>query len=165
MAEHDLTSPLLPNAGLPPPFDESQVTITVDDDRCSESLNQPTHQESPTRFKNQNGLTSNTHLGIENPFEFLGFSGIDLPATSTIDPFRNHTPWIEGVYEWLKIVICVPIAIARLVLFGLSLLVGYLATKFAIHGWKDKQNPMPKWRCRVMWVTRISARCILFSFG
>ncbi|KAG0476126.1 hypothetical protein HPP92_012967 [Vanilla planifolia] len=24
---------------------------------------------------------------------------------------------------------------------------------------------MPRWRCRVMWVTRICARCILFSFG
>jgi len=45
------------------------------------------------------------------------------------------------------------------------LLVRYVATKFAIHGWKDKQNPMPKWRCRLMWVTRISARCILFCFG
>ncbi|KAL7001968.1 hypothetical protein U1Q18_003116 [Sarracenia purpurea var. burkii] len=52
MAKHDLTSPLLPNAGLPQPFDESQIAITIDDDRCSESLNQPTHQESPTRFKN-----------------------------------------------------------------------------------------------------------------
>jgi lysophosphatidylcholine acyltransferase/lyso-PAF acetyltransferase len=24
---------------------------------------------------------------------------------------------------------------------------------------------MPAWRRRLMWVTRISARCILFSFG
>ncbi|KHN04106.1 1-acylglycerophosphocholine O-acyltransferase 1 [Glycine soja] len=24
---------------------------------------------------------------------------------------------------------------------------------------------MPKWRCRVMWITRLCARCILFSFG
>ncbi|KAI7988625.1 Lysophospholipid acyltransferase LPEAT2 [Camellia lanceoleosa] len=38
-------------------------------------------------------------------------------------------------------------------------------TKFALHGWKDKQNPMPKWRCRLMWITQICARCILFSFG
>ncbi|XP_020238562.1 lysophospholipid acyltransferase LPEAT2-like [Cajanus cajan] len=32
-------------------------------------------------------------------------------------------------------------------------------------GWRDKENPMPKSRCRVMWITRLCARCILFSFG
>ncbi|THG15027.1 hypothetical protein TEA_013933 [Camellia sinensis var. sinensis] len=153
MAEHDLISPLLTEDRLSQPADEPQVIITVDDDRNS---NQPNIQ---------NDQTNNTHLGIENPFEFLGARPVEVPATSTIDPFRNHTQRIEGVYEWLKILICVPIAIVRLVLFGLSLLVGFVATKFALQGWKDKQNPMPKWRCRLMWVTRICGRCILFSFG
>ncbi|KAL7238753.1 hypothetical protein ACSBR2_004785 [Camellia fascicularis] len=153
MAEHDLISPLLTKDRLSQPADEPQVIITVDGDRNS---NQPNIQ---------NDQTNNTHLGIENPFEFLGARPVEVPATSTIDPFRNHTQRIEGVYEWLKILICVPIAIVRLVLFGLSLLVGFVATKFALQGWKDKQNPMPKWRCRLMWVTRICGRCILFSFG
>ncbi|KAI8571946.1 hypothetical protein RHMOL_Rhmol01G0160300 [Rhododendron molle] len=158
MAEHDVITPLLSNHGLSQPSDEPQVIITVDGDRCSD-------QRFPDRPTNQNGQTNNTQLGIENLFEFLGASRIHVPPTCTIDPFRNHTPMIEGVYEWLKFLVCVPITILRLLLFGLSLLVGYLSTKFALHGWKDKQNPMPKWRCRLMWVTRICARCILFSFG
>ncbi|XP_058210847.1 lysophospholipid acyltransferase LPEAT2-like isoform X1 [Rhododendron vialii] len=158
MADHDVITPLLSNHGLSQPSDEPQLIITVDGDGCSD-------QRFPDRPTNQNGQTNNIQLGIENPFEFLGASRIHVPPTCTIDPFRNHTPRIEGVYEWLKILVCVPIAILRLLLFGLSLLVGYLATKFALYGWKDKQNPMPKWRCRLMWVTRISARCILFSFG
>lgn len=82
-----------------------------------------------------------------------------------MDPFRNDTPNIDGVYEVIKVVICLPIAVARLVLFGICLAVGYLATKIALAGWMDKHNPMPKWRCRLTWVTRFSARCILFSFG
>ncbi|XAR63132.1 Plasmalogen synthase [Bertholletia excelsa] len=135
MAEHNNLT-----TPLLKPSDEPQVIITVND-RCYDS--------GP----------------IENPFEFLGVGGLEVPATSTIDPFRNHTERIEGLYEWLKIVICLPIAIVRVVIFGLALLVGFVATKFALEGWKDKQNPMPKWRCRVMWVTRICARCILFSFG
>lgn len=50
-------------------------------------------------------------------------------------------------------------------LFGASLLVGYIATKSALFGWKDRHNPMPKWRSRFMWITRFCTRCILFSFG
>ncbi|XP_022872374.1 lysophospholipid acyltransferase LPEAT2-like [Olea europaea var. sylvestris] len=101
-----------------------------------------------------------------NPFAFLGADHeFEVPESSTIDPFRNHTPRVEGLYEWLKIVVCLPIALARLLLFGLCLVVGYVATVFALHGWTDKQNPMPKWRCRVLWVTRYCSRFILFSFG
>ncbi|KAJ8633569.1 hypothetical protein MRB53_026905 [Persea americana] len=101
----------------------------------------------------------------ENPFDFLAVEALSLPPPSPVDPFRNQTPKIKGLYEWVKIIVCVPIALVRLILFGLSLLVGFVATKFALLGWKDKQNPMPRWRCRVMWVTRICTRCILFSFG
>ncbi|KAK4483434.1 hypothetical protein RD792_010621 [Penstemon davidsonii] len=102
----------------------------------------------------------------DNPFAFIGSNdGFEVPETSTMDPFRNHTLKIEGIYEWMKILICLPIAAVRLVLFGLCLMVGYLATLLALQGWKDRQNPMPKWRCRVMWITRLSARAILFSFG
>ncbi|XP_058105606.1 lysophospholipid acyltransferase LPEAT2 isoform X3 [Magnolia sinica] len=100
-----------------------------------------------------------------NPFEFIGARPLSFPRPHPIDPFRNHTPSINGFYEFLKIVICIPVALVRLTLFGLSLLVGFLATKLALYGWKDKHNPMPKWRCRLMWVTRICSRCILFCFG
>ncbi|KZV41604.1 hypothetical protein F511_15373 [Dorcoceras hygrometricum] len=102
----------------------------------------------------------------QNPFGFIGaHEGFEVPRSNTVDPFRNGTPGVEGVYEWLKIVICLPLAAVRLALFGLCLMVGYVATVLALHGWKDKQNPLPKWRCRVMWVTRLCARAILFSFG
>ncbi|KAL9245314.1 hypothetical protein vseg_018979 [Gypsophila vaccaria] len=108
-----------------------------------------------------------------NPYNFLnldeflfhGSSSSSSSWTATADPFRNHTPRIGGVYEWLKILICVPIAVIRVLFFGLSLLVGYVATKIALCGWLDRLNPMPSWRSRVMWITRLSARCILFSFG
>ncbi|XP_028089829.1 lysophospholipid acyltransferase LPEAT2-like [Camellia sinensis] len=158
MAEHDPITPPLPKHRLSHLSDEPQLIIPVDDDWASE--------EPANRIHNyETDPINNTHSLIENPFEFLGAGPLSVPSSTTMDPFRNHTPQIEGVYEWLKILICVPIAIVRLVLFGLSLLIGYVATKFALHGWKDKQNPMPKWRCRAMWVTRICARCVLFSFG
>lgn len=101
----------------------------------------------------------------DNPFEFIGVGAFSLPPPSPIDPFRNHTPSIDGIYEWLKIVICIPVALVRLVLFGLFLVVGFVATKLALLGWSDKEQPLPKWRCGVMWVTRICSRCILFCFG
>ncbi|XXG67118.1 hypothetical protein AAC387_Pa06g0536 [Persea americana] len=101
----------------------------------------------------------------DNPFEFIGVEAFSLPPPSPIDPFRNHTPSIDGIYEWLKIVICIPVALVRLVLFGLFLVVGFVATKLALLGWSDKEQPLPKWRCGVMWVTRICSRCILFCFG
>ncbi|KAL2892321.1 Lysophospholipid acyltransferase LPEAT2 [Bienertia sinuspersici] len=107
----------------------------------------------------------NSDYPHQNPFQFLGVDGFCVPSSTTADPFRNHTYKIEGVYEWLKIVICIPIAVIRLALFGLTLGIGYIATKIALHGWKDKHNPMPRWRSNLMWVTRITARCILFSFG
>ncbi|KAI3743943.1 hypothetical protein L1987_57015 [Smallanthus sonchifolius] len=108
----------------------------------------------------------NSQLDLDqNPYGFIGSNGFEVPGSTTVDPFRNHTPKIEGIYEWIKVLVCVPIALVRLVLFGLCLAIGYVATKSALEGWKDKQNPMPKWRCRVMWITRLCSRGILFSFG
>ncbi|QCE02850.1 lysophosphatidylcholine acyltransferase/ lyso-PAF acetyltransferase [Vigna unguiculata] len=101
-----------------------------------------------------------------NPYRALGCDDeLLVPPPTTLDPFRNGTPTVEGLYEWVKTVLCLPVALLRLALFGLCLAVGYVATKVALEGWKDKENPMPKWRCRVMWITRMCARCILFSFG
>ncbi|GJM97465.1 hypothetical protein PR202_ga14394 [Eleusine coracana subsp. coracana] len=109
-----------------------------------------------------------------DPFAFLSE---DRPprdrGPSPADPFRNATPeWAGGLYGWVRTLLCTPLAAVRLVLFGLAIAVGYAATWVALRGWADVQNrpregagPMPAWRRRLMWITRISARCILFSFG
>ncbi|XP_062154698.1 lysophospholipid acyltransferase LPEAT2 [Alnus glutinosa] len=152
MADHDLSSPLLSSQTSNPPH----LILTVQD---SDSRN---HSNNNNR-NHRNGRSS--HDNSKNPFEFLGSKGLDVPVPAMVDPFRNGTPRIVGLYEWVKIMVCLPIAAARLVLFGVCLLVGFLATKVALQGWKDRQSPLPRWRSRIMWVTRISARLILFSFG
>ncbi|KAI4354950.1 hypothetical protein L6164_003770 [Bauhinia variegata] len=164
MADLGITTPLLSSQ----PSDQVILTIRDDAESASEPLPQPAlEQRSPSQSHNpnHNHNNRNTNLSSGNPFRFIGCEELHVPSPTTVDPFRNNTPTIDGVYEWLKIVICLPIALVRLVLFGLCLLVGYIATKLALEGWKDKQNPMPRWRCRLMWVTRICTRCILFSFG
>ncbi|KAL1543470.1 Lysophospholipid acyltransferase lpeat2 [Salvia divinorum] len=141
--DHSLSSPLLSSEQQP------HHIVTVHD--------QPQPEAAPF----QSGDESR-----RNPYAFVGApDGFEVPASITVDPYRNHTPNIEGFYEWLKLVVCLPIAALRLVLFGLCLMVGYLTTRLALHGWKDRQNPMPKWRCRLMRVTRFCGRAILFSFG
>ncbi|GMI98353.1 LYSOPHOSPHATIDYLETHANOLAMINE ACYLTRANSFERASE2 [Hibiscus trionum] len=161
MAERDLTSPLLsPRSSYQP-----QTVLTVQD---SEPSNQQSAHQTGISHQNHNHSQihhENGHASSPNPYEFIGSGGLSVPAPTTADPFRNGTPYISGVYEVIKIVLCLPIALVRLVLFGSSLAVGYIATRIALAGWKDKQNPMPKWRSRLMWVTRICARFILFSFG
>ncbi|KAD4982716.1 hypothetical protein R6Q59_002345 [Mikania micrantha] len=138
----------------------SQVILNVDDQL---GISVTSNQETPT---NECAISIDSQLDLDqNPYGFIGSNGFEVPGSTTVDPFRNHTPKIEGIYEWIKLFLCVPIALVRLVLFGLCLAVGYVATKSALEGWKDKQNPMPKWRCRVMWITRLCSRGILFSFG
>ncbi|GMI69664.1 LYSOPHOSPHATIDYLETHANOLAMINE ACYLTRANSFERASE2 [Hibiscus trionum] len=169
MAEHDLTSPLL----SPRSSDQPQTVLTIRDDEDSESSHQsPSNQQSSiqanTHHRNHNRTRVNNGkltVSSPNPYDFLGSDEYSVPAPTTVDPFRNGTSSISGVYEVIKIILCLPIALARLVLFGACLAVGYVATRIALEGWKDKQNPMPKWRSRIMWVTRLCARFILFSFG
>ncbi|KAJ3672426.1 hypothetical protein LUZ60_007147 [Juncus effusus] len=100
-----------------------------------------------------------------NPFDFLSVAPLTIPEMTPIDPFRNHTPGFGGVYEWCKMLILLPVVVVRLALFGLSICIGYAVTWVALRGWKDASRPLTAWRRRMMWVTRISARCILFSFG
>ncbi|KAF7836171.1 lysophospholipid acyltransferase LPEAT2-like [Senna tora] len=69
---------------------------------------------------------------------------VELSSPTTVNPFLNDTPNIDGLYEWLKIVVCLPIALVRLVIFGLYMLIGYVATKLDLQGWKDKKNLMPR---------------------
>ncbi|GMH00564.1 hypothetical protein Nepgr_002403 [Nepenthes gracilis] len=157
MANDNLITPLLLRENNSQPSNhQPHVSLTVDIYAGLQSSDQQHQNEVPDE---------NNQSIPQNPFEFLGVNEFRVPATSTIDPFKNHTLKIEGVYEWVKIIVCLPIALIRLVLFGLALLIGYVATKLALQGWKDVQNPMPRWRCRIMWVTRICARCILFAFG
>lgn len=147
MSDPDLSSPLIQR--------QPEVVISIHDNG-EEDYNHPSagQQNQPPRVPR--------HDHLNPPFGFL--SDAEPPPT-TVDPFRNDTPGVSGLYEAIKIVICLPIALLRLVIFGASLAVGYVATKLALAGWKDKHNPMPRWRCRIMWVTRICTRCILFSFG
>jgi len=134
---------------------------------------------APTRalsngHANHHDAASTCDDGGGDPFAFLSE---DRPprdrGPSPADPFRNATPgWAGGLYCWLRTLLCAPVAAVRLVLFGLSIAVGYAATWLALRGWVDVQDrpregsgPMPAWRRRLMWITRISARFILFSFG
>ncbi|KAG2614177.1 hypothetical protein PVAP13_4KG374100 [Panicum virgatum] len=121
--------------------------------------------------------------GGGDPFAFLsedrpprdrGASPADPFRNATpADPFRNATPaWGGGVYAWARTLLLLPVAALRLALFGLAIAIGYAATWVALRGWAHAQGrsregtgPMPAWRRRLMWITRISARCILFSFG
>ncbi|KAI9110158.1 hypothetical protein K1719_019199 [Acacia pycnantha] len=161
MADHGITSPLLSSQ----PSD--QLVLTVRDDDSERSSTQSISGSDNSNFQHHPDHRSNGEalVGSCNPFRYLGCEDLYVSQLTTVDPYRNNTPNIEGLYEWLKIILCLPIALVRLVLFGLALSVGYIVTKLALHGWKDKQNPMPRWRCRLMWVTRLCARCILFSFG
>ncbi|KAJ4776558.1 Lysophospholipid acyltransferase LPEAT2 [Rhynchospora pubera] len=131
----DLTSPLL-----------SDVILTISD-------------------QTTNGDCATTTSPPPNPYDFLGAPPLEIAPPSPIDPFRNHTPGFRGLYEWCKILIILPVVALRLVLFGLCIAVGYVATWVALQGWKDLSLPLTSWRRRLMWITRICARCILFSFG
>ncbi|KAF8412339.1 hypothetical protein HHK36_000301 [Tetracentron sinense] len=137
MADYDLRAPLLVPERLKEAKGEAEVTIDI---AIDDGDARPPHHYRTTQLDNL------------NPFEFLGAGSFSLPSPTPIDPFRNQTPNIEGLYEWLKILVCIPLAIVRLVFFGLSLLVGFVATKFALYGWKDKHNPMPRWSYH--WIRR-----------
>ncbi|KAI5647319.1 hypothetical protein M9H77_33324 [Catharanthus roseus] len=168
MEDHNLSSvPLLSSSNNSSDDDESHFILTIPDENPPPQSS--SHQHHQIQISNGHHLIScnGTERNFDgvNPFSFLGANGFEMPEPGTIDPFRNNTPKIEGLYEWLKIAVCLPVALLRLVLFGLCLMVGYVATLCALHGWKDKDNPMPRWRCRLMWVTRLCARWILFAFG
>lgn len=163
MAAVDLTSPLLTTSQKHSHQPELIITIRDDNPVSNRSTLQKSNNHINDRHYAQN--CDAAHLDSRNPYEFIGATELSVPRSTTVDPFRNSTPLISGLYEMIKIVVCLPIFLARLVLFGLCLAIGYLATRLALEGWKDKQEPMPKWRCRVMLVTRLCARCILFSFG
>ncbi|CAH9098085.1 unnamed protein product [Cuscuta epithymum] len=161
MPGHSLSTPLLPPETHFRPSDSDGLLHTI------VSVNDHTPPSQPvTQSTNGDGNSADGPVSVDdNPYGFIGAHPFESPEPTTVDPFKNHTAGIEGVYEWVKIAICLPIALLRLAIFGIFLMVGYVATQIALYGWKDRHNPMPKWRSKLMWVTRISARCILFSFG
>ena len=165
MADPDLSSPLLPSQ----PSDPPHLILTIHDSLSHNNNSSSSNRESCVNHNHQNSHHKNgnniINSSTKNPYEFLGSKGLEVCGSSTVDPFLNKTGRIEGLYEWLKLVVCLPVAAVRLVLFGVCLLIGFLATKVALYGWKDRQSAMPVWRSRIMWITRISARFILFSFG
>ena len=128
----------------------------------SNHIHQNSHHNNDNGNDNGNSIIVSSR---ENAYEFLGSKGLEVCGSSTVDPFFNKTGWIEGLYKWLKLAVCLPIVAVRLVLFGVCLLIGIVATNVTLNGLKDKQSPILVWRSRIMWITRLLARCILFSFG
>lgn len=84
---------------------------------------------------------------------------------TSIDPFLNMTPRVSGLYENAKTILLLPLLILRLAVVALILVVGFFATKFALAGWKKSQVVLPKWRRKLMGVTRLCGRGILYCFG
>ncbi|KAJ7519985.1 hypothetical protein O6H91_20G062400 [Diphasiastrum complanatum] len=105
---------------------------------------------------------ANDHL--QNVISCLGEQPCIGPQPS-VDPFRNSTPNIVGLYAWTKIILCAPLLVARVLLVVVLMCIGFVSTKLALARWKQKKSAMPKWRCNVMGVTRLCARGILFCFG
>lgn len=83
----------------------------------------------------------------------------------SIDPFINKTPTISGLYAKLRSVLLLPVLVLRLLLVGVILVVGFVATKLALAGWEKGQEVLPRWRRRLMIVTRLCGRGVLFCFG
>ena len=158
MAEDGISAPLLAS-------DHLILTLPDDDSERSSTHSIPNSNSNSSATHNANFHPVETLIGAANPFRSLGCHHLYVPPPSTVDPFRNNTPAVDGLYECLKILVLLPIALLRLLLFGVSLSLGYVATRLALQAWKDTHNPMPNWRCRLMCVTRFCGRAILFSFG
>lgn len=88
-----------------------------------------------------------------------------LEKQAAIDPFKNKTPHIRGLYEWTKTILMLPVLVLRILMTALVLFVGLIATKTALAGYTPTEDPMPKWRRRMFCVTRLCGRAVLFCFG
>lgn len=98
-----------------------------------------------------------------------------LGKPSRLDPFVNQTARVHGAYELAKTVLLLPVLVIRLLLVGVLLAVGYLATRLALAGWERSRRVraaaslghvvLPQWRRRLMGVTRVCARGLLYCFG
>ncbi|KAI5073499.1 hypothetical protein GOP47_0011512 [Adiantum capillus-veneris] len=97
-------------------------------------------------------------------YSFLGEQPT-LGPMPTIDPFRNHGENIDSLYEWIKVILCIPLVIVRLLLIILITVGGVIIAKLLLLGWNEKTVPMPRWRRNIVYITRLLARLILFCCG
>ncbi|KAF7822296.1 uncharacterized protein G2W53_027751 [Senna tora] len=136
MEEHGITAPLLSSQS------SNQVVLTLsDEDSDRPSAQSCTGNDNPQFPHPYRSNSNETVVESNNPFRFIGCEDLYVSSPTTVNPFLNDTPNVDGLYEWLKIVVCLPISLVCLVIFGLSMLIGYVATKLALEEWKDKKNP------------------------
>ncbi|KAH7433311.1 hypothetical protein KP509_07G063300 [Ceratopteris richardii] len=129
-------------------FDED---AEIDEDK--REINASVGSVTPIQTDELRGLYS--FLGVQPP----------LGPPPTIDPFRNHTEVMDSVYEWIKAIVCFPLVIVRLLLIIIITGGGILIAKLLLLGWDEKVVPMPKWRRKIVYITRILARLVLFCCG
>jgi hypothetical protein len=143
----------------------SEVYITISEEPIHTKLLVTSHKkdgdvaEEPT--DGDDVVTSPQMQQAISMFENLP----SLERPSSVDPFKNKTPVISGLYEWLKTLLCLPVLVLRLILMTLVMLVGLVGTKAALVGWRKQQAALPRWRRSLMGVTRLCARGVLFCFG
>lgn len=149
------TSPTVVLDILPAPSETARLNPqpTADQDEICEVSISGDSSESRSSDRELNRL-----------YSFLGDEP-DIGPMPPVDPFRNHTEQIGSLYEWAKVLLCLPLAIVRLTLAILTTLIGLLIAKAILLGWTQKQTPMPRWRRKLLYITRLLARFILFCFG
>jgi 1-acyl-sn-glycerol-3-phosphate acyltransferase len=84
---------------------------------------------------------------------------------SAIDPFKNKTPSIDGLYEWVKTVLLLPLLLLRVLGFLLLVSLTIVYSKATMAGWKQSTKPLPQWRRSLMLIPRMCGRALLFCFG
>ncbi|KAG0574121.1 hypothetical protein KC19_VG235600 [Ceratodon purpureus] len=93
----------------------------------------------------------------------------EIILNETFNPFLNDSQSVNGsvpAYEILKIVILLPVAVVRVLVFVVSLLLGYLFTKLALFRARNVlTRPFPQWRRWLMLPVRLFARVNLFACG
>ena len=152
--------------------DESEDSIGMIDSTVNASYKDEYEEENEEIQGETHHMSSHTDTselarndGINGGlYSFLGERPAS-PPMPTLDPFRNHTETISNAYEWIKTFLCLPVAIIRLLLIIVITVIGVLFAKVVLVGWTDKHLPMPKWRRRLIYVTRLLARAFLFFLG
>lgn len=93
----------------------------------------------------------------------------EIILNETFNPFLNDSQFAKGsipAYEIVKMVILLPVAVVRVLVFVVSLLSGYLFTKLALFRAKNVlTRPFPQWRRSLMLPVRLFARVNLFACG
>ncbi|KAG0595563.1 hypothetical protein M758_UG177100 [Ceratodon purpureus] len=93
----------------------------------------------------------------------------EIILNETFNPFLNDSQFVNGsvpAYEILKIVILLPVVVVRVLVFVVSLLLGYVFTKLALFRARNVlTSPFPQWRRQLMLPVRLFARVNLFACG